>query len=238
MSHEARTLAEVVGENLKDIRRAAGLSQDALATLMQDLGFGWHRQTVGQVEAGERPCTIEEILVLPAIFDLPARAFLVSPSTLRSDTPVRIGAALVSLADLEDLVTAQRFPTEPADKRARRAIDALVGTVRRPWSATWRRAGGHPAPSFGSAREAVLAERGRLPGPIYLYEEAGDLEQATVLAPWAQSHRMRLVSGVPYLPRDEGEAERLAELERAGTVRRISRQEAYRLRQKQKGANK
>jgi hypothetical protein len=40
--------------------------------------------------------------------------------------------------------------------------------------------------------------------------------------------------GVPYVARDEAEAERLAELEALGLVRRIKPYEAYRMRQRRK----
>jgi hypothetical protein len=109
------------------------------------------------------------------------------------------------------------------------AIDALVGDIDRPWARLWRRRGG-PAPSaFAQARDEVLAERGRLPGPIFVV--TGDrVERGTAVPPWGERVVVELLPGDPYLPRDDRELELLENLEADGLVRRISRQQAYRLR--------
>jgi len=57
----------------------------------------------------------------------------------------------------------------------------------------------------------------------------------TSAPPWSVELRIRLEPGVPYVPRDEVELEHISRvLEAPGLARRITRQEAYRLRRKKK----
>jgi hypothetical protein len=77
------------------------------------------------------------------------------------------------------------------------------------------------------AREVALASR-PAPGPTYVSNE--DTAIGTSFGASGQSHSISLQAGVPYTARDDIEAQMLADAEQHGTVRRVSRQQAYRLR--------
>lgn len=54
----------VLAANARTRRSAVGIKQASSAKRMRALGFGWHPQTVGAVERGERPLAAEEIVGL------------------------------------------------------------------------------------------------------------------------------------------------------------------------------
>ncbi len=56
-------------ENIKRWRERKGLSQDALAQQMADLGFPFHQATVYKIEKGERPVRLVEAMALSALLD-------------------------------------------------------------------------------------------------------------------------------------------------------------------------
>lgn len=68
---------QVIGFNLGQIRRGAGISQAELATAMDRAGFPWKRITVAEVEGGKRRTSIEELLGLAAVFGVPVVRLLV-----------------------------------------------------------------------------------------------------------------------------------------------------------------
>lgn len=234
--HAAVTVSEAIGRNVSTLRRAVGLTQEELATAMTEVGFGWLRQTVTEVEAGRRSIAIEEVAALAALFDLDPFHVLLSPG---SQVPnpygsVQVGGATLSIHQWQAL-WAPRSQFEPPKGPKRAAIDALVGHVERPWARLWRKRGGHPGLPFREARERALTKRVRVPGPIFVSDEP--VEFMTSAPPWSVELRIRLEPGVPYVPRDEVELEHISRvLEAPGLARRITRQEAYRLRRKKKGA--
>jgi len=71
------TIAEVVARSLKHLREAAELTQEALAELMRRIGFvGWKRITVAEAEGGKRKLTIEEMMGVAVLFDVPVAYLL------------------------------------------------------------------------------------------------------------------------------------------------------------------
>lgn len=223
----ARTVSQVVGRNVSYLRQEAGLTQEELAAAMTDLGFGWRRQTVTEVEAGHRPVSIEELAAVSALFDMPPEAVVVAaglvPGPSTGDA-VSLGKRVLSSADWISLWNAGPVVKPPARER-RVAIDRLTAGMRRPWARLWRRSRGQPAPAFAQARKEAQAARSRHPGPTYMSQE--DVDVRVVRPLWMAKESLKLRAGVPYVARDELEADALG---KEPGVQRISRQAAYRLR--------
>lgn len=68
-------MAQVVGQNARELRRRANWSQDHLVEEIKPYGVSWSRTTVSQMESGKRPTTVDELLALAVVFN-------VSPDTL------------------------------------------------------------------------------------------------------------------------------------------------------------
>lgn len=231
-------VGELIGDNIRSLRRAAGLTQGDLAGAMQAIGFEtWQRQTVAETEAGRRDISVEELVAIAAYFEMPLYGLVVAPggTVLRGSEGVTIGEGTLDFSDWMYLIEQRRGPLDRAPAPVQRAIDAVVGSLARPWAKRWRRSGNGPS-AYMEARDELLAARAQLPGPIFLWEGDGDLETSTPILPWGASVPIRLAHGVPYVARDEQEAEQLLRV--TGThpeLRVISRQEAYRLRQRGEG---
>lgn len=60
-----RELRKVLADNLRDLRRSRGFSQEALAAKC-----GLHRTYVGSVERGERNVSLSSLVVLAGAFDV------------------------------------------------------------------------------------------------------------------------------------------------------------------------
>jgi transcriptional regulator with XRE-family HTH domain len=248
---EALKVSELVGHNVRALRQAAGLTQDELAAAMQHLGLRWVRQTVAETEAGRREPTIAELVAIAGYFEMPLHALLLAPGGQIPTDEIEVGGRTVPIGMWAGLVTNVNPPNTPPEPIAERAIDALTSGLERPWAEAWRAAvrewkekdlstddpearPPHPEGSFARSWEELTSKRRPYPGPTFLYEGEGELVQSFNLGPWARPVYFRLTSGEPYVARNDVEAERLLQLAEAGTVRKISRQEAYRLR-KRKG---
>lgn len=231
------TVAELIGGNISTLRQAIGLTQAELAGAMQAIGFDtWFRQTVAETEAGRRNITIEELVAIAAFLEMPLRALLISPGGLiEIPDGVDVGDRSLDPTDWINLVEQDRSPIEGAPKLTQQAIDALVGRLPRPWATVWRRRSKKAPDAYMAARAELLRARERYPGPIFLWEGEGDLTRATTIRPWGQGVAFTLRPGVPYVARDEFEAKELHKIIQEDPhvkLRIISRQEAYRLRQK------
>jgi transcriptional regulator with XRE-family HTH domain len=66
------TLGEVVGKNVQRLRRLSGFGQ---ADLGEEIGLGWTRDTVANIETGRRQLSIEELFELAAFFGIGAVEF-------------------------------------------------------------------------------------------------------------------------------------------------------------------
>lgn len=58
------TLTETVGHNLRSLRTTEGLSQEDVAAVVRQIGLGWTRTTVNQVERGIRRLNLDEVVIL------------------------------------------------------------------------------------------------------------------------------------------------------------------------------
>ena len=225
----------MIGANIKALRRAASLTQAELAEAMEAIGFRWLRQTVAETEAGRRDITLEELVAVAAFFEMPMSGLVVAPGARVMWVGVEVGDRSLTLQEWIHLVEQGRAnPLEQAPPSVQRAIDALVGDLPRPWAQPWREEGGDGPRAYLAAREERLNDRSKFPGPIFLWEGDGPLGIGTSIPPWGQSVQITLESGVPYVARDEMEAEHLrAAMATHPELRVISRQEKYRLRRRE-----
>ena len=103
---------QILAKNVRLIRRVLDLSQGDLAERMTK--YGWHRQTVGELERGRRKVYVDELLGLTVALDSPL-TMLLDPDLVssglgrRNDLPDGRGGWLVSLevADPLDAETAE-----------------------------------------------------------------------------------------------------------------------------------
>jgi len=65
MSRARRTAESIFGEHLKELRSAAGLSQEALAEKAR-----LHRNYIGHIERAEKTASLEVLVRLAAALDL------------------------------------------------------------------------------------------------------------------------------------------------------------------------
>jgi transcriptional regulator with XRE-family HTH domain len=65
MSRARRTAESIFGKHLKELRSAAGLSQEALAEKA-----GLHRNYIGHIERGEKTASLDVLVRLAAAFKL------------------------------------------------------------------------------------------------------------------------------------------------------------------------
>ena len=227
------TADDILGTNCARLRRAAGLSQRELARDMSAVGFAWERDTISQIETARRRLGFDELAALAAYFELPPRALLSPPAELLFGR-VAFGQGVIDSKTWSSLWAEWDFSEGPAPKHYRDAVDAIFHAVRRPWALIWRRKKGHPGRAYAQAREELLSQRSKYPGPIFLADRPDGVDMP--MAPWSQwvGVTIRLEPGVPYVARDEVEAEALDDLvERSeGHVRRITRAQAHYLREK------
>jgi transcriptional regulator with XRE-family HTH domain len=72
--------AELIAENLRNLRDDARWTQGQLANAMTRVGFDWKRITVAEVEGGTRRVSLEELCGLAALFAVPVLSMLL-PAT-------------------------------------------------------------------------------------------------------------------------------------------------------------
>ena len=63
-------VSALVGRHLREIRGRRSRSQEHVAALMSELGFGWERSTVSLIERGERRITVDELAGLVVLLEV------------------------------------------------------------------------------------------------------------------------------------------------------------------------
>jgi hypothetical protein len=64
------TIEQVIGQELRRRRDAAGRQQDTVAIAAQRFGLAWGQSTVSAIEAGRRGVSVGELALLPSILKL------------------------------------------------------------------------------------------------------------------------------------------------------------------------
>lgn len=92
---DSRSILNVVGTNLREVRQASGLTLAQLSKAARDYGLPWSTGRVGDIEAGRGAVTVQMIVGLALVLtDLSGQA--VTPADLlRSDDPVELGDGFV-----------------------------------------------------------------------------------------------------------------------------------------------
>lgn len=135
---QERTVAEVIGMNVKRLRTEQGLTAPEVGRLLGDvLGKVWARQTVYQVEAGDRAMAAEEVAAFARVLDCPVADLLAVPDDVGE---VRIGTQAVPAAEwrvlpaassVDDLVSLRLFHAAVQVKQSMRATETLYSTLVR-----------------------------------------------------------------------------------------------------------
>lgn len=66
----------ISGQNIREYRQAAGLSQEALAAKLQVAGLNLSQKAISRIETGERVVADFELLRFSEIFQVPVSALL------------------------------------------------------------------------------------------------------------------------------------------------------------------
>ncbi len=120
MTDEAPSYRAVLAGNIAAERKRRQLNQTSLAGLMTDLGFGWIRQTVTEVEHGNRRVTAEEVLGLSVALQVPVDVLIYPPPGREPDVTLPGGQVVAPSA------------RPPRDLRAlRRAGDVIFAAPGR-----------------------------------------------------------------------------------------------------------
>lgn len=64
-----------IGENLRNLRRSAGLSQEEVATLLQVKGLPVSREIISQMEQGKYSIRISVLLAMRELYHAPIEDF-------------------------------------------------------------------------------------------------------------------------------------------------------------------
>jgi transcriptional regulator with XRE-family HTH domain len=146
-----RSLAEVVGANLRGRRAGLGLTQPDLAEWMKQLGHPkWSAPTVSRVEDGKRGLSVDELVTLSLVLGATLQEML-DPVAYDEETPVRVagtkpanpwalrnliqGETRVRVRQERDRFVYQISPTNPSGP----AYPTLEGMLARPqeYFAVW-----------------------------------------------------------------------------------------------------
>jgi transcriptional regulator with XRE-family HTH domain len=116
MASSALDPQEIIGDRVRKIREARGMTRDKLAATLQDMGIDWTRLTVNRLEIGRRDnITVKELLALCLALDV-APVDLLVPGHL-SDRDYQVAPKLTASAENvrewlrgEDLIFAYQDP--------------------------------------------------------------------------------------------------------------------------------
>lgn len=142
-----RSLRQVVGDRVRELRKSAGLRQEDIARAARDVGLAWPRQKIAELERGEKSISAEELILLPSVLsallvDLDREVSLAdlldSDAEIRLSPKTRISARDVSrelcgerepgafvhveVPDIDSLIAVQRTAGE-AEHRIARKLD-------------------------------------------------------------------------------------------------------------------
>jgi transcriptional regulator with XRE-family HTH domain len=115
-----RTLEEAVGGELKRLRKASGLRQEAIARVAQGFGLGWTQPTVAAIESGRRHLTLGELGMLPMII-----VNAVGQLAIPGPPYIRLGRVLDLIPDTDEWVR-----VAPGQEAQLKQVRWLFGTLK------------------------------------------------------------------------------------------------------------
>lgn len=95
MDNEGQTIREVVGENVRRIREAAGARQDDVAAAARGEGLRWTRSKIAALERGEKALDLAETVLLATAMGEVAGYPVAVADLLAGDGAVRLSSAVV-----------------------------------------------------------------------------------------------------------------------------------------------
>ena len=107
-----KTLADVVGINVRRLRDNLGWSQSDLARNAQEFGLRWTQSVVSSIEKGTRVLDLDELLLLCLVLKVTPDSLLAGDDTVRLNTSAHLGLQTIrsvlaghdgALADAEDV---------------------------------------------------------------------------------------------------------------------------------------
>lgn len=101
------SISDVVSRAMRQLRDAAGLTQQQVADLMGRAGFvNWKRITVAECESGKRAVSTEEMIAVAALFDVPVCYLL---TALAADEVLEVNERLtLTAAQAQELIADER----------------------------------------------------------------------------------------------------------------------------------
>ncbi len=95
MDNGEQTIREVVGENVRRIREAAGARQDDVAAVARGEGLRWTRSKIAALERGEKALDLAEAVLLAQAMGKVASGPVAVADLLAGDGAVRLSSAVV-----------------------------------------------------------------------------------------------------------------------------------------------
>lgn len=116
-------MPQVVGRNVSERRQALRWSQEQLAERLRDAGLSWDRPMVARFEAGSRPLSAADLLLLALVLDTTVPALVSSTGTAVALSPgVRVPGERLS-----DMVMGKRWTKLPPIEVASLSEDQIRG---------------------------------------------------------------------------------------------------------------
>ncbi|MFD7168614.1 hypothetical protein [Streptomyces violascens] len=124
MEQMPRTLRQVLGAGLREIRKARGLKQEEAAALLQQHGLTtWIRGTVAQAEVGARRIALEEVLLLALAFEASPADFVAGePDDLVELSP----GARLTVSAVKALLSGNTAAVQTMPERAVEITESLA----------------------------------------------------------------------------------------------------------------
>jgi len=114
MGNQERTIREVVGENVRRIREAAGARQDDVSTAARGVGLSWSRSKIAALERGDKALDLAEIVLLAEALGMIA------------GQPVSIAADLLAGNGAVRLSPVTRIPREALRRSLSEPVELFV----------------------------------------------------------------------------------------------------------------
>lgn len=127
-------LEKIVGQRVRQLREAAGLTQQELGASLFLHGEPLHQTTVAKLEAGTRPLRLNDVGALAAFFDVPIESLWQSEDVVDEE----LREALAKVHEMGKRALAAKRASETASERAKVAAE-VAHLAREDLEAAWLR---------------------------------------------------------------------------------------------------